>query len=55
MFKIIRKGLPVMLLALFGLFLYPGKVLAASVQPLTINVTTVIDNSSDYPDQAGKI
>ncbi|MDW2796663.1 FctA domain-containing protein [Clostridium boliviensis] len=55
MFKIIRKGLPVMLLALFGLFLYPGKVLAASVQPLTIYVTTVIDNSSDYPDQAGKV
>ncbi|MGC6174251.1 Spy0128 family protein [Lacrimispora sp. 38-1] len=55
MFKIIKKGLPVMLLALFGLFLYPANVLAASVQPLTINVTTVIDNSSDYPQQAGQI
>ena len=55
MFKIIRKGLPVMLLALFGLFLCPEKTLAASAQPLTIYVTTVIDNSADYPNQAGQI
>lgn len=53
MFKILKKGLSVMLLVLFGLFLVPGEALAA-VPPLTIYVTTVIDNAADYP-QAGQM
>lgn len=55
MIKLIRKGLPVMLLVLLGLFLYPIEVLAASVRPLTVYVTTVIDNAAEYPQQAGQM
>ncbi len=53
MIKIIRNGLSVMLFALLGLLLFPAEALAA-VRPLTINVTTVIDNAADYP-QAGQM
>ncbi|WP_313073779.1 Spy0128 family protein [Lacrimispora sp.] len=55
MIKIIKKGLPVMLLALVNLFFCSADALAAPVQPLTVYVTTVIDNAGEYPGQTGQI
>lgn len=55
MVKIIKKGLPVMLLVLLNLFSYSADALAASVRPLTIYVTTVIDNAGEYPEQTGQM
>lgn len=55
MIKIIRKGLPVMLMALLGLLFNPSEALAASVRPLTVYVTTVIDNVADYPEQVAQL
>ncbi|MEY8353963.1 FctA domain-containing protein [Lachnospiraceae bacterium 54-53] len=51
MMKKIRKSLLLFLMGLTGIFLYSGESLAAPVRPLTLYVTTVIDNASEYPER----
>lgn len=53
MMKHIRRRMLLLLMGLTGSFLYSGSALAAQIRPLTLSVTTVIDNASEYPNQVG--